>query len=133
MRTLLIILLSFFSILSAAKADVYYCTGTASILLVFHEIEGRPLYTQNVDPYPEKLKFQRESNKITIQAHREAIMEIHNGVFPKKGAIDYFLASPDGNFGADGRFGMTGYFEYFDGLATYHMGNTISTYECERF
>ena len=133
MRTLLLILLSFFSILSAAKADVYYCTGTASILLILHEIEGRPIYTQKVDPYPEKLKFRRERNKITIKAQREEIMEIHKGGFPIKGASDYFLASPDGNFGADSRFGMSGYFEYFDGLATYHMGTTISTYECDKF
>ena len=135
MHTLLLSMLLFFSILSTAKADVYYCKGTASILLVLHEIEGRPIYTQKVDPYPKTLNFKRESNKITIKEKGggESIMEIHSGVFPIKGTKDYFLASSDGKFGADGRFGMTGYFEYLDGLATYHMGTTISTFQCDKF
>ena len=133
MRTVIIAVLSWVSFSSGSKADVHYCKATATALIVLHEIEGRPIYTQSVDPNPETLMFNREGNNITIKAEGEYIMKIHDGVFPKKDTSDYFLASRDGKFGADSGFGMTGYFEYFDGSATFHRGNTISTFQCNKF
>lgn len=133
MRFFLSIFMLTFTYISSVKADVYYCNATSTILVVLHEIEGRPIYTQNMAPYPETLKFKRESDRIILKDKYEKTMLIHRKVFPRKGVRDYFMASGDGAFGATGGYGMTGYFEYFDGLATYHMGNTISTYECDKF
>ena len=133
MRLFLSILVLSFTYISSAKADVYYCNATSTILVVLHEIEGRPIYTQNVDPYPEALKFKRESDRIILKDNFDTTMLIHHKVFPKKGIRDYFIASKDRAFGATGGFGMTGYFEYFDGLATYNMGGNISTLKCDKF
>ena len=117
-----------------AIADVFYCNATDTILVVINEIKDRPIYTQHIEPYPETLKFQRNSDEIKLKWNgKEASYKIHSSVFPRKDTKEYFLASRDGQFGARGGFGMTGYFEFYDGAAVWHQGNTISTFACEQF
>lgn len=117
-----------------AIADVFYCNATDTILVVINEIKDRPIYTQHMEPYPETLKFQRNSDEIKLKWNgKEESYEIHKGVYPFIKAKDYFIASYDGQFGALGGFGMTGYFEFSDGAAVWHRGNNISTFECEQF
>ena len=71
MRFFLSILVLTFTYISSAKADVYYCNATSTILMLFQETEGRPIYTQNMAPYPEALKFKRESDRIILKHNYE--------------------------------------------------------------
>ena len=141
MRTLIIAILSFVSISSMAKSDVYYCNATAVIVLNFHETPDQPIEVRRMNPAKTTMKFKREKQHIVLKTDRyELTLPILKINWSPTNVKDHFVASTgaagSGNLiysrWSDDEVG--GYLEYSDGLVVFDNGNrVISTFKCDKF
>ena len=141
MRTLIIAILSFVSISSMAKSDVYYCNATAGIQLSFHETANQPLDVIRTDSAYPTVKFKREKQHIVLKTDRyEITIPILKIRWSPENVKDHFVAST-GAAGSGALFyhnwsddEVGGYLEYSDGLMVFNDGNHfITTFKCDKF